>query len=1676
MRRLTTQTLLMWCLLLVTLYTFHQQVYATHSMGANITYTCQGNGRYIVTLQFFRDCGGVSPFSSYSLTYSSATCGVNSSITLSQAGAAVDITPVCASQATNCNGGGGPYGVEQWTYTGVLQLPVGCGTDWQLGWTECCRNYAITTLNGPGNQTIFVNASLNNTLAPCNNSPVFNNPPTPFVCLNQPVTYSHGVTDPDGDSLVFSLVNCLQNASTSVVYGGGFSGVNPLATVSGVSINSQTGVVTFTPNAVQVGVMCVRVDEYRNGVLIGRTVRDMQFRVINCNNAPPTVTGINGTGTYTVTTCVGSNICFFFNGSDPNGNNVLLSWNSGIPAGSMTFTANNTTAPVGNFCWTPTLADVGFNSFTVTARDNACPINGVSNYSFIVNVVGTSNTVNAGLDRTICAGGSVGLNATGSGATSYVWSPATGLSCTNCANPTASPTVTTVYTVTATFPDGCTLTDNVQVTVNPLPVVTITPGVVYTCPGSNVTLTGNSTPPAVSSLWSTGATSTSINVSPASTTSYWYQATDANGCVARDTVAVNVNAPSGTTCNVIYASPTGSGVGTQASPASLSNAISMASCNNTVIKMAIGTYTVDNPIVNIAGLVTLEGGFDPGNSWRKTSQAGATTIMRSALNPEGAANQQRLVAIYLASASNVRFQDVTIATANATGNGMSTYGVHMTSCSNYTFTRTQVLPGNASAGANGTGGTAGAGGANGAGGVGGDIDDEGNPGEGGNGGNGGGAGAGAGGAGGQDPTGNNNCGCFPGLPGTAGTASTNARAGGGGGGGGCGGEENNAGGQGGNGGGVNGGAAQTGGGVGGGPGDPGGDGTNGASGTVGAGGAAGAAGAAGTHTACFWVPGAQAGTGADGGGARGGRGGGGGGGQYCTFCDDGGGNGGGGGGGGGQGGTGGTGGRGGGSSYGIYLCTNGANGVIDDSRVLAGAAGAGGTGGAGGAGGGGGVGGGGGTVGLSEIGEGGDGGNGGAAGNGGAGGNGQPGQSINVHLQSGTPLALNDNAFNLPGQPVIFMTNIACTGTNITFSSGAASTWDVGAGASPQVFGSTTSATTQYSSTGRKDIIYGANTYTGFANIILGSGVTPQIGTNAPLISGQYHVCAGSGVSFQSMNPGLNYIYSWNMGGGSIPNTYATQDVTNAVFNTPGTYVITLRYTTDCCGLSPATTLTLIVDPQPSVAIAGPTSFCAGTGASVNLTASGSTNYTWSPSNGLSTTVGPNVTAYPTSTTTYTVTGVNATGNCYASNNVTVTVNQVNLAPSAVAATCGNNGQATITPSGGSGNYSYDWTPLPNTTPTVTGLIAGNYAVTVTDNITGCVNTALVTVPAGPGLLTPAITNVTGVSCNGGTNGTATVSVSGGVGPVFFYNWSPSGGTGATTTPLPAGTYAVTVFDVGNPGCPAGALVTIPEPNPMSGSVLSTTTANCPSPGNDGAALVNASGGTGPYSYNWGFGTGASQSNLSPGNYTVTVTDANGCTTTIPVTINCVLPIEYAFLTANPVNKDIALDWETTTELNNMRFDVLRGTDGENFSKIGEVASTATQGGGATYSFLDRNVSPGVVYYYQLQQFDYDGHTSKSNIVHALVMEGATDLVRSVFPNPFEDEVSIELRMPRDAQLRVDITNVAGQSLGIVREYTLKGGKQTVRLSLKEMAAGMYFAKLYVDGVHAGTSKIVKAK
>lgn len=141
---------------------------------------------------------------------------------------------------------------------------------------------------------------------------------------------------------------------------------------------------------------------------------------------------------------------------------------------------------------------------------------------------------------------------------------------------------------------------------------------------------------------------------------------------------------------------------------------------------------------------------------------------------------------------------------------------------------------------------------------------------------------------------------------------------------------------------------------------------------------------------------------------------------------------------------------------------------------------------------------------------------------------------------------------------------------------------------------------------------------------------------------------------------------------------------------------------------------------------------------------------------------------------------------------------------------------------------------------------------------------------------------ITNVSCNGGSNGTATAMPSGGVAP-YTYSWAPTGGTAATASGLIAGAYTVTVTD--STAATEQRSFTITQPSPFSVGTSQTNVSS--NGGSNGSATVTVSGGTPSYTYSWSpsGGTAATASGLSAGGYTVTVTDANSCQTTRSFTI-----------------------------------------------------------------------------------------------------------------------------------------------------------------------------------------------
>ncbi len=202
----------------------------------------------------------------------------------------------------------------------------------------------------------------------------------------------------------------------------------------------------------------------------------------------------------------------------------------------------------------------------------------------------------------------------------------------------------------------------------------------------------------------------------------------------------------------------------------------------------------------------------------------------------------------------------------------------------------------------------------------------------------------------------------------------------------------------------------------------------------------------------------------------------------------------------------------------------------------------------------------------------------------------------------------------------------------------------------------------------------------------------------------------------------------------------------------------------------------------------------------------------------------------------------------------------------------GNTGSASVLVSGGTPNYSYTWSSGAGTSNTAIGLVAGIYIVTVTD-ANNCSTTAQVTIQEPPPLQVQSTVN--SVTCFGGMNGSASLSVTGGT-PPYQYAWFPYGGTNSNANNLVSGFYQVTVVD--NNGCQKVISVTINQPEPL--QVFAVTQDVLCHNTNTGSAQLLVSGGTPPYSYHWSPNVSNNYiaTGLASGNYSVTVTDAQNCT------------------------------------------------------------------------------------------------------------------------------------------------------------------------------------------------------
>jgi gliding motility-associated-like protein len=249
--------------------------------------------------------------------------------------------------------------------------------------------------------------------------------------------------------------------------------------------------------------------------------------------------------------------------------------------------------------------------------------------------------------------------------------------------------------------------------------------------------------------------------------------------------------------------------------------------------------------------------------------------------------------------------------------------------------------------------------------------------------------------------------------------------------------------------------------------------------------------------------------------------------------------------------------------------------------------------------------------------------------------------------------------------------------------------------------------------------------------------------------------------------------------------------------------------------------------------------------------------------------------------------GITVTDTAGCSASITQFIFEPNSVFSAITATTdplcfgGCDGTATVSASGGDGNYSYLWAAgnSPSTAAN-TGLCAGNISVTVSDG-NGCSFTAT-DILGQPTLLTANTIAVTDVTCFGFCDGSISTSASGGIAP-YSYSWTLNVSSGPLATNLCPNTYTTVVTD--DNGCFTAVINTIVEPGllTVTSSTVNSTCTQC-----NGEATATVGGGTTPYNYQWAAGasmTTAVNTGLCPGTHIVNITDDHGCTVSTTATV-----------------------------------------------------------------------------------------------------------------------------------------------------------------------------------------------
>ncbi len=410
---------------------------ASHLYGMDLSYRWLRDSTYQITLTAFGDCApsGASSFATLPSAapliciFNGGTYLTSISLAIQAPTAGVEVTPVCDADTANtqCHSTTSTLpGVKKFVYTGTYTIPSR-SRNWRflfngnMGSAAGAGRTASITNITTGSVISLVDTLDNTTYT--NSSPSLPVIPTPYYYLNHSCSYNPGGSDPDGDSLSFKLVNvasggtgtsCTAGGGT-ITYQSGTSGAAPLLVSTPITFNTHSGQIDFIPNALQRADIVYNIAEYRSGVKVGTSQREMTFLVVTdptgaAYGAIDSVVGLTQIDSTDVGGCYNSGAFSFLikpRAYDTTWNVIVTT--TGVPSFcTMSIVNNNTTHPTIYITGNNTAVATGTYPFYFTYTDNGCPISQTQTVAYSIQVVAPPVVAPIVGQDTLC----VGSNAT----------------------------------------------------------------------------------------------------------------------------------------------------------------------------------------------------------------------------------------------------------------------------------------------------------------------------------------------------------------------------------------------------------------------------------------------------------------------------------------------------------------------------------------------------------------------------------------------------------------------------------------------------------------------------------------------------------------------------------------------------------------------------------------------------------------------------------------------------------------------------------------------------------------------------------------------------------------------------------------------------------------------------------------------------------------------------------------------------------------------------------------------------------------------------------------------------------------------------------------------------------------------------------------------------------------